>query len=352
MKNLILSLLLVGSPVVNAQSTSGSYTNFIFQYQLPSEVLYQWPVAATGEAQSQLPINPGGARFELWTYNNATAPVTKYKLESRYVASYVPMATVTITSEDPYDVVPRTRADRPFNVTVTVDGLLLTNPTAPEAAKKVNLLRHVQPFAAGGTSVGLDTTLATLLSQSYIEQNGTAPLTFTITSIPGANRAKVRGEERFSVFSLPDTRTDESSGLTYNAPAAQLAAQKIDIWPVADGSLAGITDNQLIRYKMPVVTFTGNDLYPGSTTYVQAYKGAAQLGKTGVILPQSYVNTNNYPESKIFNYSDYDLYFPDDGQWTMELLTKTPFGIDRLAYVTFMLDRTIQMNGSVTTITD
>lgn len=39
-----------------------------------------------------------------------------------------------------------------------------------------------------------------------------------------------------------------------------------------------------------------------------------------------------------------------DGVWTMELLTSTPFGIDRLAHVTFTVDRTISVNGSVTTI--
>jgi hypothetical protein len=33
----------------------------------------------------------------------------------------------------------------------------------------------------------------------------------------------------------------------------------------------------------------------------------------------------------------------------MELLTVTPFGVDRLDYVSFTLDRTIQFNGSVTT---
>jgi hypothetical protein len=352
MKKLILSLLLVAAPVANAQSSSGSYTNFIFQFQLPSEVLYQMPVPANGEGPSQLPINPGGARFELWTFNNAVSPAKSYKLESRYVASYVPMASVKITSEDPYDVVPRTRADRPFNVEIYVDGLKLTDPTAPEAAKKVNFLRHVQPYATKGTAVGLDLTQATLLSQSYIEQNGTAPLTFAITSIPGANRAKVRGQERFSVFSLEDVRTDESNGNSYTAPAAQLASQTIEIWPVADGAIAGITASQLIRYKMPTVTFTGNDLYPGSTTYLQVYTGAPQLGKTGVILPNGYINSDAKPSDQIITLSDYDSYFPTDGQWTMELVTKTPFGIDRLAYVTFSLDRTIQMNGSVTTITD
>jgi hypothetical protein len=34
----------------------------------------------------------------------------------------------------------------------------------------------------------------------------------------------------------------------------------------------------------------------------------------------------------------------------MEILTTTPFGTDRLSHVSFSLDRTIQVNGSFTTI--
>ncbi|MEK7950139.1 hypothetical protein [Luteolibacter soli] len=352
MNKLILSLLLVAAPFVHAQSTSSSYTNFIRQKQLPSGVVWDMPVAVNGESQSALAINPGGAQFELWTVNNAVSPVKSYLLESRYVASYVPMATVAIRSEDPYDIVPRTRADRPFYVDVTVQGLL-SGASDPDASKKVNFLRHVQSYGTAGTGVGLDRTQATLLSQNYIQQNGLTTTTFAITSIPGADRTKVRGEERYSIFSLADNRTDSSSGLTYTAPAAQLGSQYIQIWPVADGAFAGITANQLIRYKMPTVTVTLNDLYPNSTTYVQAYKGAAQLGKTGTIVPGSSLVVNDtVPKSQILSLADYDATFKDDGQWTMELLTKTPFGIDRLAYVTFTLDRTLQMNASVTTITD
>ena len=35
---------------------------------------------------------------------------------------------------------------------------------------------------------------------------------------------------------------------------------------------------------------------------------------------------------------------------TMELLTETPFGIDRLDYDTFQIDRDLTVNGGVTTI--
>ena len=47
--------------------------------------------------------------------------------------------------------------------------------------------------------------------------------------------------------------------------------------------------------------------------------------------------------------SDYDSSSTSDGIWTMEILTATPFGIDRLAHVTFEVDRTLKVNGMVTT---
>ena len=349
---ILLASLLASLTWAQAQ-TNGGYTNFIRQKQLPTGVEWDMTVVANGESQSQLAINPGGARFELWSVNTITAAT--YNLDSRYVGSYVPIGGVVIRSEDPYDTVPRTRADRPFYVDVTVSQLL-SGAADPEASKKVNFLRHVQAYGDGGTGMNLDRTQATLLSQNYIEQNYSPTpntLTFAINAVPGADRAKVRGEERFSVFSLPDNRTDASSGQTYFAPASQLGSQFIQIWPVADGALAGITSNQLIRFKVPALTITLNDLYPDSHTYAQVYKGAQQLGTTGKIVPGSSIVINDtVPQSRILSVIDYDDAFDEDGQWTMEVITKTPFGLDRLAYVTFTLDRILQMNGSVTTITD
>lgn len=333
----VLGVSLALLVTAGAQSTTSNYTNFIRQKQLPSGVVWDMPVSTWGESQSPLSIDPGGAQFELWTVNGVTA--TDYLLDSRYVGAYVPVAGVKITSEDPYDVIPRTRADRPFYVELMVDGLTLTDPEAPEAATKVKFLHHVQSYGTGGTGFGIDRTAATLESQSYIEENSTRVLTFAINSVPGANRAKVRGEERFSVFSLED----------YQAPESQLGAQYIQIWPLADASIDGITDNELIRFKLPEVNLTFNDLYPDSHTYAQVYKGSPQLGQTGKIVPGSSLVVNEtVPQSRVLNLINYDQIFDEDGLWTMEILTKTPFGLDRLAYVSFTLDRTIEFNGSIT----
>jgi hypothetical protein len=331
----LLALLLTCtslSPAVRG----GEYTNFIRQVQLPTGVQWDATVAASGEQNSALPLDVGGARFELWTV--LSEPLTSYLLDTRYVNAYAPAAEVVIRSEDPYPVVPRTRADRPFFVDVTVSGLL-AGATDPEASKAVKLLRHVQSYGVGGTGENIDRTQASLLSQVLASQNGTQTLTYTMTSVPSDDLTKVTGEERFSVYSLADGETPES----------QIASRHIQIWPMADATISGISDGQKIRFKLPQLTLTFNDLYPESQTYAQVYRGKPQEGGDGTVIPgASLVVSDTVPKSKVLVLNDYDGVFDGDGTWTMEILTKTPFGTDRLAYVSFEIDRTISVNGMVT----
>jgi hypothetical protein len=332
---ILSACLLCGS---QAAAQTDTYTNFVRQVQFPSGVALDVSVAASGEQLSALAIDPGGARFELWTVK--AFPLTSYLLASNYVGTYIPVADVRIYSEDGSAAIPRTRADRPFSVEVNLSGLL-TGATDPEPSKSVKFLRHVQSYGLTGTGVGIDRTQATLLSQTSLATPGKQVLTFLLNSVPGADRSKVRGEERFSVFSLAD----------YQAPESQIASQFIQIWPVADGTITGITTNQLIRYSLPQVTLTLNDLYPNSTTYAQVYTGNARLGVTGTIVPGSALVVNDsIPVSRTLTLKKYESVFDSDGRWTMELLTLTPFGIDRLAYVSFDLDRNLRIIGTVTTV--
>lgn len=332
---LLCAALLCGS---QAAAQTATYTNFIRQVQFPSGLQWDASVTAAGEQLSSLAIDPGGARFELWTV--MSSPLTSYLLSSSYVGTYIPVAQVAITSEDGSSAIPRTRADRPFYVDITITGLL-AGATDPEPSKSVKFLQHVQSYGVKGTGVGIDRTQATLLSQSSIATNGTQRLTFTLNSVPATDRSKVRGEQRFSIFSLAD----------YQAPESQLASQFIQIWPVADGAITGITQNQLVRYALPQLTLTLNDLYPNSTTYAQVYKGNPQLGMVGKIVPGSALVINDsVPQDRVLTVRKYDSVFDTDGRWTMELLTVTPFGIDRLTYVSFDLDRTIKMNSAFSTV--
>ncbi len=349
MKTLVSLLALAGSFALSTATGEIAYTNFIRQFQTPSNVV--WDASASvdvsGTKPSDLAINPGGARFELWTVSNS--PLASYLLDTAYVGTYVPVAHVTIRSEDPYPTILRTRADRPFFVDIEVSGML-SGASDPVASKSVKLLRHVQSYGVGGTGIDLDRTQATLLSQAIINTNGTQTLSYALTSVPGADRSKVRGEERFSVFSLEDNRTSPT-GVNYTVPETQIASQFIQIWPVADGSISGIADGETIRYALPQITISMNDLYPSSSTYLQIYRGNQVLGTTGTLLPWSKIHNDSLPLTKVEVLEQgYDSFFDGDGRWTMELLTSTPFGVTRLDYVTFDLDRTLDANGAFVTI--
>lgn len=316
---------------------TAQYTSFIRQVHMTTGVQWDFSVAENGTQLAPFPIILGGSRFELWALRSN--PLTSYLLDTRYVNTYVPTAEIAIRSEDPYSVIPRTRADRPFWVDVEVDGLL-NGADDPAASKEVTLTHHVQSYGTGD-GIGIDRSLATLVESAATVSNGSFTLTYAINQIPGADLTKVRGEERLSVFSIAD----------YQAPASQLASKFIQIWPVADGTVNGIIPNQTFKGKMPNLTVALNDLYPSSRTFAQVYEGGRRDGVQGVIVPGSALIINHtVPQTRVLNISDWDDVFDADGRWTIEVLTLTPFGIDRLASVTFDLDRTIRVNGSVSSV--
>jgi hypothetical protein len=330
-----LALACSGSSWLGASS---AYTNFIRQVQLPSGVVWDASVPSAGVQDSPLTVDEGGARFELWTV--LSTPLTTYLLDTRYVSSYTPAAEVVILSEDPYQAIPRTRADRPFQVQVTVAGLL-EGEAVPAASKAVKLLRHTQSYGDGGIGEDLDRSAAALCSQVMLNQNGTQTLSFEMNSVPAADRSKVRGEERFSVFSIADSRSPES----------QIASKSIQIWPVAEASVHGISEDQKIRLQLPKITLTLKDLYPESRTYAQVYRGEARLGVEGTMVPGTCLILNgSVPESRVLVLDRYDSVFEEDGTWTLEVLTVTPFGIDRMAHVTFEIDRVVSVNSVLTTM--
>jgi hypothetical protein len=341
MKNKFFNTVII-SLLTTTSLTWGQVTfqNFIRQIQTPSDgsqgATWDMQVPASGTAPSPLDINPGGARFELHTVKSS--PLTSYLLDTKYVSTYIPVADVQIITEDPYITIPRTRADRPFTVEVTMVGLL-NGASDPEPSKKVSLLHHVQSYGVAGTGNGLDRNQATLSSQAYVTSNGKHTFVYAVNTVPGADRAKIRGEERFSIFSLPD----------YQAPASQLSSRYVQIWPVADGTISGISSGEVIGFKTPTLTVAVNDIYPDAQIYVHAYQGQQNLGTEGVVLPGSALVINEAePQNRVLTIEKWDTILTANGVWTIELLTSTPFGIDRLDWVTFNVDRTISVRTSST----
>jgi hypothetical protein len=109
MKTLLQSTFAAGLLLAQqAFCQTATYTNFIRQVQFPGGVAYDASVAPSGQDLSQLAINPGGARFELWTVSSEGP--TSFLLGSTYVGTYIPVASVVIRSEDTTSPIPRTRA--------------------------------------------------------------------------------------------------------------------------------------------------------------------------------------------------------------------------------------------------
>ena len=327
--------LLLGTLLCSHVHASGEgYVNFVHQTQQSTGVVWSMSVNPAGTASSQGLLESGGALFQLWTIKQDTG--TEYLLDQKLVGAYMPSASVTIQTLDPYPLRPRTRADMPFTVTINVAGLL-SGTGIQDAAKRVLLEHHVKAYTNGVTSfTPAQATSGTPKSSASIYTNGPTDLSFGATSLTGSDPTKVSGEEHFVVHALADGTFTQS----------QIASANVQVWPVASGTIAGLNDGDRVRSKAPQLTVVMNDLYPRSGTYLQAYKGPVGPALNPVRIEGSTkVLDQSTSLSDTLVVADYDSAFPEDGTYTIELLTETPFGTERLDHVTFTVDRKLEVRG-------
>ena len=310
------------------------YSNFVRQTQQSTGVVWSMSVNPKGAAASQGLLEKDGSLFQLWTVNQATA--AEYLLDQKLVGAYMPSATVTVQTLDPYSLRPRTRADQPFTVTVDVAGLV-SGANVPDAAKRVVLEHHLASYKPGKPfPTPAQATAGVPKSSVSLYNNGATKVTFDVTSLTGTGEdsTTASGEEHFVVHALADGTFTQS----------QIASASVQIWPVASGSITGINEGDKIRSHAPTLTVTMTDLYPRSGTYLQAYMGPVgpatnpkRVGDWAKVLDGS------TSASELLTVSDYDDVFPVDGTYTIELVTETPFGVERLDWVTFTVDREIEI---------
>ncbi|MBK1880847.1 hypothetical protein JIN85_00390 [Luteolibacter pohnpeiensis] len=318
------------------------FTNSIRQIQVPSGVEWDMPVDPQGEDQSQVGVDSTGSKFELWTVRTP-GPIA-YLLDTAYVGAYIPKASIVIESADPFskEGLVRTRADQPFKVYTTVQNLV-ADSEAPTAAKQVTYVHHKQAYGEGGPAAN-QPDQAILHSKDTLTENKTYEDDRDITVVPGAERMKVWGEERFSVFSVQDG----------DVPPTELDSKTIQILPVVTGEISGITEGESIKFALPEMTFTAQDVYPQEGITVQVYQGAydeTKATKTVVQMPIGWTNTSwDNPQSIELTGSKSDLsrVITSDGEWTIELWADNPyFGKLELAHVTFDYKSAIQVQGLV-----
>lgn len=340
----ILTALIASATAVQAADESANYLNFIIQIQNNANKTTHKldDISPAGHGTALRGVRKSST-FQLWTIHRETG--AEYLLDEKIVSGYHPRANITITSQDPYTGIPRTRVDHPFTVKYKVNGLLPGQEDAPEAAKSV-ILHHVvtsygaapnaggtQQQGAGNVLGGLvggvggavgeiaGNLLSVLLPEREISQNGVTRET-RMTSIEAEDLTTASGEETFTIFAKPDYGVQESD---------MLASAKVQVWPIARGSISGF-ESGLPYSRIPDIHIDLKDLYPSSTTYVRAYKGAPSDNPVNpVIINTSYVIIDDVKTAdREFILTGLDQFLTEAGTYTLEILHTTPFGIDLL----------------------
>lgn len=319
--------------------------NIIRQTMLNSGLQYDLVTSDDeGSSIAFLPMAEGGSSFELYAYGSAWDN-NLYFLDRKVVGHYLPQASIEITTGDAFhdwfnsDQPPRTRADKPYTLAISVSGLL-ADPEVPRAAQEVLYTHLGQNYEDTYTPNGN----SEYIISSYYMGNQDPSFTPIYTSLTPMAPTKAMGIETFTISSLTDETVTESS---------ILANEMLIVWPVSEAEVRGISDGDVIRDSLPNLIGKYEDLYPLSYTYMQIYPGPAELGKVGTVFGSS-VRWHNtiVPQNEVVGIENWENMIPQDGQYTIEIITITPFDNwtpERLDYVTFTVNRKVTVNGQVIT---
>ncbi|WP_411827254.1 hypothetical protein [Luteolibacter sp. AS25] len=314
----VIKMMAIGvafAALTSIAKSNEDYYNFIRQtQQLATNVTWDMPVESEGSSAAALLVEDGGSLFQLWTINKETA--ADYLLDQKLVGTYLPKGNITINTVDSYNDVPRIRADQPFSVDFNVSNLL-TGDDIPLAAKNVLIEQHVPSSTVANLIGNLLTTIEAIsgvpLTYGYISTNGITTVNYLSTSIEASDPRKAAGEEHFVMHALSDGEFEQT----------QIASAYLQVWPMSDGTISGIEDNEEITGTPPPLTIALNDLYPDSSTEVRLYSSD---NPEGTVLPDSVlVLDQEFPENRVLVVEDYGHLLTGDENHTLQLLTTTPF---------------------------
>lgn len=317
--------------------------DFIRQIQTVNgiSVIYDMPLANDQGSVISKPLTANSAIFQLYatvTGSNNTSSLVK--LDEKAVGTFLPQVTVQALSEDPYSP-PRTRADKPYGMRITIAGMS-TDPSVPDSLKKVQVGRSYKLYdPAAYTATGSSGTYADTF---LLRSNGNFTDNAILQRLPVIKPTKAVGEESFTVYLHPDAGT----------PQSELGKATVQIWPVAEGKIENIVEGKTYNAAPRDGNIIVRDAYPKSVTYAQVYKGKQLTGTIGSPLPNAVVAHNAaVPQQVPLVFTDLDDFLQEDGEYTIEVLTITPFNDgapEIIDHVTFDLDRVIEVRGTTTTM--
>ncbi|GHC64308.1 hypothetical protein [Roseibacillus persicicus] len=327
----------------------------LVQKQLDGSGTFQTYVDAKGEGVSVAAVPEGGSEFFLWAIKYADSGMEETLVDSEVVGAYMPEGTLKIRTDDPYNgPIPRTRIDQGFKVRYTVDGLVSGND-APEAARQV-LLDHDVAAYEPITNEGLLSMIGSIVQglfenllpavdfdQRMITKNGKKNLKFNVANIPGNDVYSDAGVETFRLYALPDGQVAQML----------LDEAQIQVWPMSKGTITGLTD-QGSYSSIPEVRVALTNLYPDSTTWVQVYKGESKPGKVGTDVTEAHLVVDDVIPRAVGElvFRDLQQYFTDEGPWTLEVLSETPFGTEILDSVEINIASGLKLRGSFNSLSE
>ncbi|WP_367872419.1 hypothetical protein [Luteolibacter sp. Populi] len=318
--------------------------DFIRQIQTVSgqSIIYDISLANDEGSVNSKPLAADSAVFQLYTSTVSNGTTTLKKLDEKTVATFLPVVTATVLSEDSY-YPPRTRADKPYGIRITVSNMQSASATVPDYAKKVQVARSYKLYESG--TYLPTTTTGTYADSSVLRANGTFTDNAILQRLPVTTPTKAVGQESFTVYLHPDLA----------APQSELAKATVQIWPVADATISNIEEGKTYKWVPQDGSIAAHDIYPGAAVYAQVYSGPYTVGTTGRVLPATVVNyAGGYlPQNAQLALSGLDQVIIEDGEYTIEFLTITPFNggaPEILTHVTFSVKRSIEVRGGVTTM--
>lgn len=326
-------------------------TAFVRQTDLPDGVVTDLLVKSGDSLNFQ--VGAEGAVFELWATNFWGKDLTL--IDTKIVNVYSPKATLDIQSQDPYSRgdpgslsrTLRTRADRPFNVSLKVTGFTASD------SNDLLFVDERTPFSLTTYQAADDpqAAMVTEIQMTNVTRNWEE---YHNLSKAGEDPRYACGECSFSVFWKDPLLTSVGGGIN-------LAKETIEIWPMTELKFQGLLPNEVYVDRIPTVTFEFQHLYPDSRTYVQIYQGPQKLGTSGTVVAGTERSFGSYylpadvstsaPQNYIVAIDDLSNYTPKDGIYTLEVITETPFerGGERLMQLTFEVDRVISTRGQLST---
>lgn len=267
-------------------------------------------------------------------------------LAERTVGTYIPQATIVLGSEDPHHP-PRVRADRPYQAVFRIGKLPPPEQQLPDGAPRVvsveqgYKLYHPTLFlpAGNGAGEGLYSTGVEL------SRNGAFSLTPVYQQLPGGLATRSTGEETFTAY----VRTGTNQ-------RAAVASATIQVWPVARAEIRNIPTPARYQNIPANIQLSLVDLYPDSVTYARIYPGPQRLGADASVIGSTVISYDTYnPQGAVIPVNGLEPFLENDGLYTIEVVTVTPYNNrqpERLAWASFEVDRTIEVNASVNTINE